>query len=131
MSFFDIIKMKGSELMAGGRPRAFKNKQELEDALQRYKDYLRETNKPPTIAGLSYFTGIDRQSIYNYQKRDEYFDTIKSFRDWVMMTYEEIAIEKGNGGIVFLLKNYGYTDKQDIDLNGNLGLKIEIDYGED
>jgi hypothetical protein len=34
------------------------------------------------------------------------------------MNYEELAIEKGNGGIVFLLKNYGYTDKQEVEHSG-------------
>ena len=88
----------------GGRPRAFAKVEDLEEALDNYKEYLEENNKPPTIAGFAYYTGVDRETIYNYQRRDEYFGLIKRFRDWIMMNYEELAIEKGNGGIVFLLK---------------------------
>ena len=44
-----------------------------------------------------------------------------------MMNYEELAIEKGNGGIVFLLKNYGYNDKQEIEHSGNIGVNIVDD----
>lgn len=111
----------------GGKPRKFKNKKELKEAIERYKEYLETSDRPPTIAGLAYYTGIDRQTIYNYQKRDEYFDTIKQFRDWVIMTYEEEAITRGNGGIVFLLKNYGYTDRQEISHDGGLDIKVDWD----
>lgn len=109
-----------------GRPRLFKCVKDLQDKLDEYKIYLTENNKPPTIAGLAYYTGIDRQTIYNYQKEDEYFGTIKQFRDWIMMNYEELAIDKGNGGIVFLLKNYGYTDKTLNELTGPNGGPLEI-----
>jgi hypothetical protein len=110
--------------MAGGRPKLFKKKEDLEQAIDRYKDYLKENNRPPTIAGLAYYTGIDRKTLYNYSKDDEFFPTIKKLVDWIIMNYEEIAIDKGNGGIVFLLKNYGYTDKQEHDINGEL--KVEV-----
>lgn len=110
--------------MRTGRPKIFKDVKELEDAIELYKDYLKENNKPPTIAGLAYYTGIDRKTLYNYSKNDDFFPTIKKFVDWIIMHYEEIAIDKGNGGIVFLLKNYGYTDKQEHDINGEL--KVEV-----
>ena len=111
--------------MPAGRPRKFKNKKELENALEEYKAYLEESEKPPTIAGLAYYTGIERQTLYNYSKKQEYFDTIKRFRDWILMNYEQEAITRGNGGIVFLLKNYGYTDKQEVEHSGGLDIKID------
>lgn len=116
-----------AEKHAGGRPPKFKNKEELEVKLQEYKEYLLDSGKPPTIAGLAYYTGIDRQTIYNYSYKDEFFDTIKEFRDFVIMNYEELAIDKGNGGIVFLLKNYGYTDKQEVEHSGEMQQVVIID----
>ena len=97
-----------------GRPRFFKSVEEIETKIKAYKEYLEEKGKPPTIAGLAYYLGIDRQSLYNYEKKDEFFDTIKKYRDWVMMNLEESGVEKGNGGVIFLLKNYGYRDKQEV-----------------
>ncbi len=108
-----------------GRPPLFKNKEELELKLDEYKQYLVESGKPPTIAGLAYYTGIDRQTIYNYSEKDEFFGTIKEFRSFVMMNYEELAIDKGNGGIVFLLKNYGYTDKQEVEHSGGVSIDVK------
>jgi hypothetical protein len=126
-----MLKKKGvnmAEKHAGGRPPLFKTKEELQEKLDAYKQYLLETGKPPTIAGLAYYTGIDRQTIYNYSEKDEFFGIIKEFRNFVMMNYEELAIDKGNGGIVFLLKNYGYTDRQELEHSGEIvmpTIKIE------
>ena len=113
--------------MAGGRPPKFKTKEELEKALQEYKDYLLNEDKPPTIAGLAYYTGIDRQTIYNYSEKNEFFGTIKSFRDWVMMTYEEAALTHSGSGVIFLLKNYGYTDRQEVKHEGKSSITIVND----
>jgi len=108
-----------------GRGLAFKSVEELNSKLENYKEYLTKTGKPPTMAGLAYYLGIDRRTLYNYAEKAEFFHTIKNFRDWIMMTLEESAIEKGNGGIVFLLKNYGYTDQQNVDVTGGVDLHIK------
>lgn len=106
--------------MPGGRPKIFKNVGELEEKIQAYREYLLKEDKPPTIAGLAYYTGIDRKTLYNYKKDDQYFYTIKKFTNWIIMNFEEIAIKNPSGGIVFLLKNYGYTDKQEVEHSGEL-----------
>lgn len=98
--------------------------EQLKQKIEEYKGYLKETGKPPTIAGLAYFTGIDRQTIYNYKQKDEYFDTIKECREWILATYEEVAINKGHSGIIFLMKNYGYTDRQETEITGGININI-------
>jgi hypothetical protein len=111
----------------GGRPRKFKTVQDLETCIENYKSYLEENKKPPTIAGLAYYTGVDRQTLYNYKEKDEYFDTIKGFVNWVLMEYEERALTDSTAGLIFLLKNYGYADKQEIDhTTGGKELNQEI-----
>ena len=102
---------------AGGRPRAFKSVEDIEAKIQLYKEYLKTESKPPTIAGLAYFLNVDRGTIYNYSKTDEFFNTIKKYRDWVIMNMEEFGVTKGHSGIIFLMKNYGYTDRQEISLS--------------
>ena len=98
----------------GGRPKIFNSPQEIEEKVEQYKQYLREEDKPPTMAGLAYFLGVDRQTIYNYKKDQEFFDTIKKYRDWILLSIEEQCIIKGHGGSIFLAKNYGYTDRQEV-----------------
>jgi hypothetical protein len=98
-----------------GRPKMFKSAKDIDDKVTVYKAYLKDNEKLPTMAGLAYHLGCDRKTLYNYSKDDAFFPTIKKYRDWIEMNLEEIAIDKGNGGIVFLMKNYGYTDKQYIE----------------
>lgn len=105
--------------MGAGRPRKWNSKEELQSMIDKYWEYCEEYNKPMTIAGLAYYTNVDRQTIYNYAKNEEYFDTIKKARDRIMLGLEEIAIEKGNAGTIFVMKNYGYKDKQEIDHSSN------------
>ena len=109
----------------GGRPPIFKSVEELQEKIDAYKEYLETSGKPPTIAGLAYYTGIDRQTLYNYKEKDEFFGTIKRFVNWILSTYEEQAVEKGNAGIIFLMKNYGYTDKQQVETTGEITLKVK------
>jgi hypothetical protein len=104
-----------------GRPKIFKSVEDIEAKIQLYKEYLKNESKPPTMAGLAYFLNVDRQTIYNYKKDREFFGTIKRYRDWVIMSIEEGCATKGHGGIIFLAKNYGYADKQQIDTTINSG----------
>ena len=108
----------------GGRPLIFKTKEELDEKIQAYFDKCEEQGKPLTYAGLAFGLGIDRQTLYNYAKRDKYFDSIKKARDRVTAYIEEWAMEKGNAGTIFLMKNYGYTDRQEVDTN------IKGDFGD-
>lgn len=100
-----------------GRPRIWETEQDLQTDIDRYFDYCEEKDKPMTIAGLAYYLNVDRQTIYNYNKQDQYFDTLKRARDRIVMGLEETAIIKGNAGTIFVMKQYGYKDKQEVDTN--------------
>ena len=107
------------------RKRLFKDIDELQARIQEYKEYIDSKNKPPTIAGASYFLGITRRDFYNYQGREEFKETVHDFRDWVIMRLEELAVEKGNAGVIFLLKNYGYTDRHVYEHVPPLDIKVD------
>lgn len=103
--------------MAAGRPLIYKTANELEKLIEQYFKDCTKRNRPPTIAGLAYWLNVDRQTIYNYENRDEFFGTIKRARDRIIMNIEEELIVKGNSGTIFLAKNYGYSDKQEVEQN--------------
>ncbi len=101
----------------------FKTKQELLDAIKAYADYCELNSKPMTIAGLSYFTGITRQTIYNYESRDEFKPVIEDMRNRILMNLEELLLTKNNvGGVIFLLKQHGYADTS----SSMLGNPLEV-----
>ena len=97
-----------------GRPRAFKSVEEVEEKINAYFNYCEEKKKPYTMSGLAYYLGIDRKTLLNYSKNEEYFHTIKKARDKVQMQLEENALSnKSNPTFtIFNLKNnFDWKDK--------------------
>ena len=103
--------------MAGGRPKKWDTPEQLQKDVDRYFDYCKEESKPETIAGLAYYTNVDRHTIYNYDKKDEYFHIIKRARERILMGLEETSISKGNAGTIFVMKQYGYKDRHEVENN--------------
>jgi hypothetical protein len=103
------------DTMAGGRPKKWDSPEALQKDIDRYWAYCKDENKPPTIAGLAYYTNVDRHTIYNYAEKDEFFHIIKKAREYILMTLEEESIVNGKAGTIFVMKQYGYTDKHEVD----------------
>jgi hypothetical protein len=106
--------MADEQKHAGGRPMAYDDAGKLATAVDAYfASTLR-----PTLAGLAYALGIDRQTLYNYKERDEFIDIMKRARDRVEVGYEERLIyDNQPTGVIFALKNMGWKDKTEQDLN--------------
>lgn len=78
----------------------------------------------PTISGLCYFLGFaSRQSFYDMEKTEHLSYTIKRCRLFIETIYEEMLHEGNVTGAIFALKNFGWTDKQEIQQDTTL--KIE------
>lgn len=106
--------------MAGGRPLKFKTVQELSDQIEAYfiscqnPDNPSEYIKPVSITGMANHLGTNRETLINYEARDEYFDTIKAAKSKCEQWVEENAMmNKTNATFaIFNLKNnYGWKDK--------------------
>ena len=100
-----------------GRPLLFKTVEELEEKIEAFYDYCEEKEVPLTFERIAVFLGVDRKTIFNYSEKDEFFPTFKRVRDRIQAD----IMEKGMSGAInptfgiFCLKNYGYTDKQEIE----------------
>jgi len=92
----------------------FKTREELQSAIDDYFNTMDGEKRPYSIAGLAYFLNVNRQTIYNYEYRQEFSDIIIRARERCIMYMEEKLMLKGTAGQIFLAKNYGYTDRQDI-----------------
>lgn len=131
-----------------GRPLKFKTVQELENKINEYfllcephvaskqtvKDgevvevnYITE-QKPYTITGLALHLGTNRQTILNYQEKEEFFDTIKRAKDKCEKYAEEYLYVGKNqtGGIFNLVNNYGWENKSRTELTGKDGNDLKI-----
>ena len=93
-----------------------------------YKKYT------PTITGLALFLGFNsRQSMLDYEKKEEFSCTIKNARLRIEHEYEkQLHLDKCTGAI-FALKNFGWKDKTEdkledknrtpvININGELNI---------
>lgn len=122
----------------GGRPPKYETADELTDAVISYFEYIEGDLKeeipyeniitgqleirkvwerepePPTITGLALFLGFEsRQSMYDYEKGDEFSYIIKRARTIIENGYELDLRGKFSTGAIFALKNMNWADKVD------------------
>jgi hypothetical protein len=80
------------------------------------KPVLRQI-RPYTITGLALYLDTSRQTLINYEEKEEFFDTIKKAKDRCENFLEEGMI-KGvippAAGCFTAKNNYGWSDKQEI-----------------
>lgn len=126
--------------MPAGRPPIFNSPEELREKIEEYfksgvknrqVEVGRGDNKVvveipvPTITGLVLYCGFDsRQSFYDYEKKDEFSYTIKRARTFIEQEYEE-QLATGSTSAIFALKNFGWTDKSEVESYGKDGGAIE------
>jgi hypothetical protein len=110
-----------------GRPPKYDDPEKMLEDAQGYFG----TEDRPTISGVALHLGFcDRHSMYAYEKKPEFSHTIKAIRSQLSHIYERETIWRKDGqvsGPLFMLKNLGYTDKQDITLSGNPDAPLKQD----
>jgi hypothetical protein len=104
--------------MPAGRPLKFKDPAELEEAAEEYFTQRVAENKPITITGLAYHLDTTRQTLCDYEGKDEFTDTVKRMKLRCEMYAEEQLYEGKATGPIFALKNFGWKDSQDINHGG-------------
>lgn len=84
-----------------------------------------------TISDLVIYLGFsDRHSFYAYEQKEEFSHTIKRARAFIEREYEECLKGQSPAGAIFALKNFGWTDRQELDHRSSDGsmspTRIEI-----
>ena len=119
-----------------GRPPKFNNVDELDKLIQEYFDkcvpelLCYDKNEkpvykqnPPTITGLALHLGFEsRQSIYDYEKKEDFSYSIKRAK-LVCESYVENVLLSGTihpSGPIFALKNYGWKDTHTVESNSTV-----------
>lgn len=99
------------------RPKLYNSKEEVQKIIDAYFSLCDKKQKPYTMSGLANALDMSRQSLINYSKDEEFFDTIKKARLQVEQQLEENALMgKANATFtIFNLKNnYGWRDTVEV-----------------
>lgn len=108
---------------------------EGEIVFDKYGEPIMKGKKPLTITGLALALGFNsRQSLLNYQAKEEFLDTITRAKAKVEQYAEERLFDKdgANGAKFSLANNFeGWREKQQIEAEVNSDLKINIELTDD
>jgi len=75
----------------------------------------------PTISGLAYTLGMSTEALRNYEGKDEFLATVKRAKQRVEMSLEQRLAGNNVTGSIFSLKNnFGWHDKQQQELSGEV-----------
>ncbi len=114
---------KGNKYAAGnkggGREPFYKSAPEMQKRIDAYF----ESDKIPSVPGLAYALGFaSKQSLLEYEMKEEFSFPIKRAKLRIeVFNAQELHRKEGSvTGVIFTLKNMGWTDKQDVDMNIDL-----------
>lgn len=107
-----------ADIKPAGRPPLYTDPMVLEKKGEQYFLECDAKEEPYTITGLCYYLGFcSKEGFYEYQNRPKFSDSIKRLRLKVESSYEKHLFKNASSGAIFALKNFGWKDKQEIDVN--------------
>lgn len=104
-----------------GRPRKYTDVEALDYKIEEYFDSL-DDGEQPTITGLTLHLGFsNKRSLYDYAENKTFSHSIKSAITKIEHFHEKKLYDKEapTAGVIFALKNFGWTDRQEIDHTTN------------
>ena len=110
------------------KPLKFEDLDELKEAIDKYFADCERKDDPLTITGLALALGTSRQTLINYEKREEYFDTIKEAKTRVENYAEKRLYTSSATGPIFALKNFGWVDEKNHNLGGQKDNPIKSEH---
>ena len=104
--------------MAYKSPLKYRSATQLDKYIQDYFRQCDEDKRKYTITGLAVHLGMTRKMLIEYGERETFKKVILTARSRIEQQVEEILLSgKSQAGAIFWLKNAGWTDKQEIEVN--------------
>lgn len=111
------------------RPKLYSSVEDMQKIIDKYFEMCDKKEKPYTMSGLAYALDMDRKSLLNYSKDEQFFPTIKKAKEKVEQQLEENALMgKANSTFtIFNLKNnYGWRDTVEVKNENELSKLDEL-----
>lgn len=108
-----------------GRPSKWQTPEEIKDIIDQY--FIETPPEEITLTGLCIALDTNKQTLANYQEKEEFKQLLDMAKLKIENAYEKSLRKYGRSGDIFALKNFGWSDKQDIDLNSENKVDIQIE----
>ena len=113
----------------GGRPPKWSSPEDIQVAIDAYLQATPENQY--RITALALALNLTRQGLCEYEAKPEFSDTIKKAKLRVESSYEADLRGKAVAGAIFALKNMGWSDKQDLKVEGGITVNINpVQFGD-
>jgi hypothetical protein len=112
-----------------GAPPKFSSAEEVQTAIDLYFSKCDENREPYTITGLALALKTNRQTLLNYQQKDEFFYTITNAKQKCENYVEKYLFTgKNTAGAIFnMINNYrGWKNTNDINVGGQADNELKI-----
>ena len=110
------------------RPRRIKSVEEFNELVDVFLSKCEASDCPVTLTGLICALGLSsRQSLAHYEHRKEFSDSVKRAKLHVEMEYEKRLHGNNPTGAIFALKNFGWSDRQQIEVEETTPRDIKIE----
>lgn len=114
-----------------GRPPVWEDPKELEAQIESFLEHCKQKKKHVTLTNFAVFTGVDRRTIFNYEKdetKKAFFPAIKKIKAACEAYTEDLLYSgKATGPIFSLINNYGWENLQKINHSGQIGMGAILD----
>lgn len=116
---------------AGGRPLKFQSVEELQSVFNEWKTQFyiggELEGEIPDIEGFCYYIDSYRDLFSEYEKKEQFSDTIKRIKNWIYYRKKQLAMQNKMNPAVFIFdakNNFGYKDKTEQENTGDVNINI-------
>ena len=126
------VAKKAAKKKPMGRPRKHTTAQ-AQKIIDRYFSEIEKSDRPPTITGLALALDTSRKVLCQWAEReDELAAVITRAKSRVELYLEELlTMTRTPAGAIFALKNFGWSDRQMLEVSGNLNIMERLRAGRD
>ncbi len=99
--------------------------------VDRYFSEIEKSDRPPTITGLALALDTSRKVLCEWAEReDDLAAVITRAKSKVELYLEELlTTTKTPAGAIFALKNFGWSDRQEVEVSGNFDVMERLRAG--
>lgn len=106
--------------MALGRPPKFENPEQFHRLFIKWKKtFTAESDEIPDVEGLCIYLDTSRQTLFEYEAKPDFTDTIKRAKDWIIYKKKQLAMKGKIPPAIYIFdakNNAGYVDKTEQDI---------------